>query len=264
MSPRSRAAEKGIDHRVREHIAVAVAQQPLMEGYRDAAQNQRAALHQRVDVYAYSQAAGHPPAPNSPLARATSMASAMVRSWGVVTLMLPGDPVEDLDGVSYPFNHGGVVGYILGDAGVGVDEDRSGVHLGRLDRPQAVPRDRAGHRQVLVRPLDGVGNRYRGYSGPCLPRCGQTSGDKVPIDERAGTIVDDNPVCFGQLIQAPVDRVLPALASCADGGDLAPVGTPQPACGRARYSGGIVRGRWRPLAMNPATPGGNTRSAAAP
>ena len=66
-------------------IAIAVAQKPHVEGYSDTPQHQRTPLHKTMDVVTGAYANGS----TSGTTLDAKMASAIARSCGVVTLMLP-------------------------------------------------------------------------------------------------------------------------------------------------------------------------------
>ena len=81
----ARRAEQRVDDGVEEGVAVAVPQQALVVRNRDAAQHQRAALDEPVNVVAVPYADGS----TSAMPRDARTASASARSCGVVTFRLP-------------------------------------------------------------------------------------------------------------------------------------------------------------------------------
>ena len=93
MSPSRGRAENRVGHGVAHDVGVRVAEQPAVEGDRHAAENQRPPLDQPVQVVAGADA---PPGRRTrirprPVA-SRAIASATVRSSGVVILMLRGSP----------------------------------------------------------------------------------------------------------------------------------------------------------------------------
>ena len=89
--PEARTAKDGVDDRVCQDVAVAVAHGAAVGRDRYTADDHRASFHQRVGVEAYARARLHDATPLV-AALAASRTSATATSEGVVTLMLSSLP----------------------------------------------------------------------------------------------------------------------------------------------------------------------------